>query len=280
MQTENAAQQMQQKTIALIGGGNMAQAIVFGLLKQSYPADKILVSDPNAHKLALFAQQGVQITQDNRHAAQQAEVLLLAVKPQAMAEVCQGLQSVDFSQKLLISIAAGIEIQRLQQLLPSAQQIVRVMPNTPALVGQGMSGLFASAQVSPANRQFAEQLLNAVGKSLWLENEQQMHAVTAASGSSPAYFFLLLETMQEALVKMGLAPEMARELVVQSMLGAATIAQQNPQTELAQLRQNVTSKGGTTAAAIAVFEQQNLAQTVELALQACAARSEQMGKLF
>lgn len=271
-----AGQIMQQRTITFIGGGNMAQAIILGLLKQGYPAALLGVSDPSAEKRAYFADLGLRTYTDNLSAVAEAEVVLLAVKPQVLAEVCAPFAALDFSQKLLISIAAGINTARLAQLIPSAQAIVRVMPNTPALVGEGMAGLFAAPQTAQPDRDFAAELLSAVGDILWVKDEAQMHAVTAASGSSPAYFFLFLEAMQHSLIEQGLTAEEARHLVQQAMFGSAKMVLENPQLDLATLRQNVTSKGGTTAAALAVFEQQQFQQTVQQAMAACIARSQEM----
>lgn len=271
---------MQHKLIAFIGGGNMAQAIVFGLLKQAYPADKIIVCDPNEEKRALFAQKGVSTSTDNVAAVGQAEVVLLAVKPQVLADVCAPLSAVDFSDKLLISIAAGISVARLIALLPTAHAVVRVMPNTPALVGEGMAGLFAAKNTSENDRTLAQDLLSAVGKTLWVASEEQMHAVTAASGSSPAYFFQFLEAMQQGLIDMGLSANNARELVQQAMLGSAKMVLENPQVDLSTLRQNVTSKGGTTAAALNVLDQHQFNDIVQQAMQACVARSKEMETLF
>ena len=271
---------MQHKLIAFIGGGNMAQAIVFGLLKQAYPADKIIVCDPNEEKRDLFAQKGVRTSTDNVAAVAQAEVVLLAVKPQVLADVCAPLSAVDFSDKLLISIAAGISVARLIALLPTAHAVVRVMPNTPALVGEGMAGLFAAQNTSENDRTLAQDLLSAVGKTLWVASEEQMHAVTAASGSSPAYFFQFLEAMQQGLIDMGLSANNARELVQQAMLGSAKMVLENPQVDLSILRQNVTSKGGTTAAALNVLDQHQFNDIVQQAMQACVARSKEMETLF
>ena len=271
---------MQHKLIAFIGGGNMAQAIVFGLLKQAYPADKIIVCDPNEEKRALFAQKGVHTSTDNVAAVGQAEVVLLAVKPQVLADVCAPLSAVDFSDKLLISIAAGISVARLIALLPTAHAVVRVMPNTPALVGEGMAGLFAAKNTSENDRTLAQDLLSAVGKTLWVASEEHMHAVTAASGSSPAYFFQFLEAMQQGLIDMGLSANNARELVQQAMLGSAKMVVENPQLDLSTLRQNVTSKGGTTAAALNVLNQHQFNDIVQQAMQACVARSKEMETLF
>ena len=154
------------------------------------------------------------------------------------------------------------------------------MPNTPALVGEGMAGLFAAKNTSENDRTFAQDLLAAVGKTLWVDSEEQMHAVTAASGSSPAYFFQFLEAMQQGLIEMGLSAENARELVQQAMLGSAKMVVENPQVDLATLRQNVTSKGGTTAAALNVFNQRQFNDIVQQAMQACVARSKEMETLF
>ncbi|WP_386697324.1 pyrroline-5-carboxylate reductase [Lonepinella sp. MS14436] len=271
---------MQQKSICFIGGGNMAQAIVFGLLKTGYPANLITVCDPNEDKRALFTERKVSVATDNQTAVRQSEVIVLAVKPQVASEVCAALSAVDFSEKLVISIMAAISIKKITALLPTAQHIVRVMPNTPALVSQGMSGLFARVNVAIEFKQFAESLLQAVGKTCWVEDENDMHSVTAASGSSPAYFFLFMEAMQQALLKMGLSASQARLLVQQSALGAANMVVENPTVELATLRQNVTSKGGTTAAALNVFNEKQLAQIVEQAMQACVERSKEMERLF
>ena len=271
---------MQHKFITFVGGGNMAQAIVFGLLKRGYPAGNITVCDPNEEKQRLFAQKGVQVATDNVVAVSSAQVVLLAVKPQVLAEVCVPLSAVDFSDKFVISIAAGISLTRLTALLPTATSIVRVMPNTPALVGEGMAGLFAAKNTSENDRTFAQDLLSAVGKTLWVASEDHMHAVTAASGSSPAYFFQFLEAMQQGLIEMGLSAENARELVQQAMLGSAKMVVENPQVDLATLRQNVTSKGGTTAAALNVFNQRQFNDIVQQAMRACVARSKEMETLF
>jgi len=205
------------------------------------------------------------------------DVLVLAVKPQDMQAACQGVQT---NGALVLSVAAGLSIATLSRYLGGTRRIVRVMPNTPALVGEGMAGLFAAKNTSENDRTFAQELLTAVGKILWVDSEEQMHAVTAASGSSPAYFFQFLEAMQQGLIEMGLSAENARELVQQAMLGSAKMVVENPQVDLATLRQNVTSKGGTTAAALNVFNQRQFNDIVQQAMQACVARSKEMETLF
>ncbi|TNH07184.1 pyrroline-5-carboxylate reductase [Testudinibacter sp. TR-2022] len=271
---------MQQKLIAFIGAGNMTRAIILGLLRSGYPAQKIIATNPSNGKLAALAELGVQTSHNNRFAVEQADVVVLAVKPQLMATACADFAGQDLSQKLLISIAAGISVKRLNALLPSATAIVRVMPNTPSLLSVGMAGLFANAKCGADDRTFAADLMRAVGEICWLQQESEINSVIAASGSSPAYFFLFLEAMQQQAINMGLAPATARQLSQQAMLGAAQMAIENPQLELATLREQVTSKGGTTAAALQVFAQHQLQQIVAEAMQAAVARAEEMESLF
>jgi len=271
---------MQHKLIAFISGGNMAQAIVFGVLKSGYPAWQIIVCDPNEERRAVFAEKGIRVSVDNIAAVQEAEVVLLAVKPQVITEVCAPLSALDFYDKLVISIAAAISIEKLTALLPSAYNIIRVMPNTPALVSEGMAGLFAKETVPVGLKIFAQELMGAVGKTCWVENEAEMHSVTATSGSAPAYFFLFMEAMQKAAMEIGLNEETSRLLVQQSALGAAQMAVENPQFSFATLRENVTSKGGTTEAALNVFYTQELENMVKQAMQACVERSKKMETLF
>ncbi|MFC0308789.1 pyrroline-5-carboxylate reductase [Gallibacterium trehalosifermentans] len=271
---------MQQKKIAFIGGGNMASAIVFGLLAKGYVAENIRVCEHNPDKHHAFNERGVFTTLSATEAIPYADVILLAVKPQNMEEACQAFAHLDLSNKWIISIAAGISVSALQRFLPTATQFVRVMPNTPALISKGMSGLFATSSVTPEFKRYASDLFAAVGQVCWVENEADINTIIAASGSSPAYFFLFMESMQKALLEMGLTEQQARLLVQQSALGAAEMVIANPQTELEILRQQVTSKGGTTAAAINVFQQQNLEATVKQAMQAAIERAEEMEKLF
>ncbi|MDH3001664.1 pyrroline-5-carboxylate reductase [Chelonobacter oris] len=271
---------MQHKLIAFIGAGNMTQAIIHGLLNSGYPAGNIVASNPSPAKLERLAAWGVRTTHDNRAAAESAEMVVLAVKPQLMATACADIADLDFSRKLLLSIAAGISVQRLTQLLPSAVAVIRVMPNTPSLLSAGMAGLFANAACGQADRTFAADLMQAVGQICWLEQESDINTVIAASGSSPAYFFLFLEAMQQQIIKMGLDSRTARELIQQAMAGAAKMVIDNPQTDLSTLREQVTSKGGTTAAAIDVFQQHNLNEIIAKAMQAAVARAQEMETLF
>ncbi len=274
--------QMQQRKIAFIGAGNMAQAIIAGLVNGGYPAQHISVCAPSGkNRDALAAQYGVISSADNVRCAQEADVIVLAVKPQMMATVCEPLrEQVNFSGKLVLSIAAGINIARFQALLGEPLNIVRIMPNTPSLVGKGMSGMYAPASVNQADKDFTAQLMQSVGKICWVDSESGINGVIAAAGSAPAYFFLFMEAMQQEAIRQGFSQETARLLVQQAASGAAALVETNPDTPLSTLRENVTSKGGTTAEALRVFNEQQLTQTVAEAMQAAIARAQEMETLF
>jgi pyrroline-5-carboxylate reductase len=272
---------MENRKIAFIGAGNMARSIIAGLVASGFDAGSITATDPNQDQRDLLSQlYGINTSGDNLAAANDADVVVLAVKPQIMELVCGGLVEADFSDKLVISIAAGISHSRLNQLLETELKLVRVMPNTPALVGKGMSGLYASSAVAQAERDFAGELMQAVGEVCWVEQESGINSVIAAAGSAPAYFFLFMEAMQQEAIAQGFDKETARLLVQQSALGAAEMVAGNPDTELSTLREQVTSKGGTTAEALRVFNENKLPEIVAKAMQAAVARAEEMEKLF
>lgn len=263
--------------LAFIGTGNMAYAIIKGLLASGYPASKMLACNKsNLVRRAELQAVGIATNFTNFEAVEQADVIILAVKPQMMAEVCAEFSNVDFSNKWVISVAAGISVSRLESLLPSAKNIIRTMPNTPSLIGEGLTGIFAKNSVNPTACQFAENLLSAIGKCYWVENEEKLNHIIAITGSSPAYFFRFMEAMQQSAVAMGFSEQDARFLVQSAALGAAKLVEANPDTSLATLRENVTSKGGTTAQALAVFEQHQLAETVDKAMWAAIHRAEEM----
>ncbi|AWW33380.1 pyrroline-5-carboxylate reductase [Mannheimia varigena] len=270
---------MNSKKLAFIGTGNMAFAIIQGLLKSGYPASQIIAC--NKSNLARREElQAVGITTHfaNRETVEQSEVVVLAVKPQMMAEVCAEFADIDFSAKWVISVAAGISVQRLEELLPTAKNIIRTMPNTPSLIGEGMTGLFAKKSVNSTACEFAQTLMSAVGKCYWVEREEQINHIIAITGSSPAYFFRFMEAMQQSAMQMGFSEQDARLLVQSAALGAAKLVEANPTIPLSTLRENVTSKGGTTAKALEVFEQANLADTVDKAMWAAIYRAEEMEK--
>lgn len=269
---------MNQPTIGFIGAGNMAASLIGGLVARGYVAQQLCAADPNSANLqALTAQHGIHACANNAEAAARAEILVLAVKPQVMQAVLTDLAPAIHSKHLIISIAAGISIASIEQWLGGTPAIVRCMPNTPALVQQGASGLIANAHVNTTQREQAAAILQAVGIALWLDNEAQIDAVTAVSGSGPAYFFLLMEAMIAAGEKLGLSTETSRALTLQTALGAAQMACSS-EFDPAELRRRVTSPGGTTERAIAYFEQQNLREIVEGALRAASARSLELSQ--
>ncbi len=273
---------MQAQTIAFIGAGNMSRAIISGLVQQGYDPKAIMASNPSAGKLQDLASEfSIQTTQDNNEAIAFADNIVLAVKPQLMAEVCAGFdKDLALAEKLYISVAAGIKVERLQEMLGFAAALVRTMPNTPCALGKGMTGLFASPQVNGQQKAFAQNLLAHTGETLWVDNEAMIDAVIAAAGSSPAYFFLFLEAMQAKAEELGFDKNDARLLVQQAMLGAAEMVCHNPGLELSQLRAQVTSKGGTTAKAIEHFHDQGLSEIVAGAMQAAVGRADEMSQQF
>jgi pyrroline-5-carboxylate reductase len=273
--------QTQHPQLAFIGGGNMARALIGGLLKQGWPRTAIVVSEPApASREALAGELGVRVEADNDTAASGAQVVLLAVKPQVMSAVCAQLApTVQRNAPLVISIAAGITVASLRTGLGTAPRIARCMPNTPALIGEGITGLYADADVPVGERALIEKLLGAVGSTVWIEDESLMDAVTAVSGSGPAYFFALMEGLIAAAHMQGLPIEVARQLVLKTAAGAASLALASADPpEL--LRQHVTSPGGTTAAGLAVFEQRGLHEAAVAAVAAATERGAELSRTF
>lgn len=267
---------MTQQHIGFIGAGNMATSLVGGLVGRGVAPADIWMSDPSDDRLEQMARQhGVRLTTDNAEVAAHADVLVLAVKPQVMQAVCKGLrQALGARRPLIVSIAAGITVANLRQWL-GALPVVRCMPNTPALVQAGTTGLYAAPDVSTDQKNVAGEILASVGLTLWFDQEADLDAVTAVSGSGPAYFFLMMESMIAAGEKLGLSHEAARQLVLQTALGAAQLAiasEAGPDI----LRQQVTSPGGTTAAALARFEQGGFRELVDEALAAACRRAREL----
>jgi pyrroline-5-carboxylate reductase len=268
---------MSKTRIAFIGAGNMAASLIGGLRAKGLDATQIRASDPGAETRArVNAEHGIEVFADNAEAIQGADVVVLAVKPQAMKAVCEAVRPSLKPNQLVVSIAAGITCASMNNWLGD-QPIVRCMPNTPALLRQGVSGLFATEQVTAEQREQAQELLSAVGIALWLNEEQQLDAVTAVSGSGPAYFFLLIEAMTAAGVKLGLPAEIAAQLTLQTALGAAHMAVASD-VDAAELRRRVTSPAGTTEAAIKSFQAGGFEALVEQALGAAAHRSAEMAE--
>lgn len=270
---------MKTKNIGFIGGGNMASSLISGLIASGHAPSQIWVSDVNQDALQTLASTlNVNISGDNNEVINEVDVVVLAVKPQVLRSVAESSAALlQTKNTLVVSIAAGISQLSLSQWLGEKIAIVRCMPNTPALVLTGATALHANSNVSNEQRDLAENILRAVGISLWVDNESELDAVTAVSGSGPAYYFLLMETMESAAIEMGLSKETARLLIQQTALGAAKIALESSESPQ-QLRNRVTSPGGTTQRAIETFEQGNFAQLVSKALHAAKDRSIEMSK--
>ena len=270
--------------IGFIGGGNMARSLISGLIRQGLAPSQILVSDPGqTARSGLQETFGVTTHADNLAVANAVDLLVLAVKPQVMQPVCEAIGAALKTRcPLIISIAAGIPASAIGNWLgESASQalaIVRCMPNTPAMIGAGASGLFATPSTTPDQRQAAEQLLATAGLVVWVDTEAAIDAVTAISGSGPAYFFLLIEALEKAGITLGLPAETARLLAVETAYGAGAYARQSPD-DPTTLRTKVTSPGGTTEAALAVFNNHNFTALVETAAQAAAERAQALAKI-
>ncbi|MDF1763356.1 MAG: pyrroline-5-carboxylate reductase [Oleibacter sp.] len=265
--------------IAFIGGGNMATSIIGGLLQQGdISASAIHVADPGAEQRArLQAQYGVLTYESNLDAVAQASVLILAVKPQMMKTVLTPLHAtLETRQPMLISVAAGIDLATLKTW-SGCHAVVRCMPNTPALIGKGATGLFASDAVSLEQRNLADQLLAATGITVWVQSDAEIDAVTALSGSGPAYYFLMMEAMIAAGVELGLNQEIATRLTLQTALGAGEMAS-SADVDPAELRHRVTSPGGTTEQAILSFEKAKMHDIVAAAMQAAARRASELSE--
>lgn len=273
---------MKSLPIGFIGGGNMARSLVGGLIADGYAPDHIHVADPDAaHTKALHSDFGVRIAASNQSVVDHCAIVMFAVKPQIMQAVATALVVPRGTQRLYISIAAGIRSADLDRWLGGGQAIVRTMPNTPALVQSGATALYANAQVSDTQRDTAESILRAVGLTLWLEDEALMDAVTALSGSGPAYFFLVMEALEAGGRQLGLPAETARLLTLQTAFGAAKMALESAE-DSATLRQRVTSPGGTTERALDILRAGKLPELFAKALGAARDRAaelaDQLGK--
>lgn len=269
--------------ICFIGGGNMATSLIGGLIAKGHPADSITVSDPNESQRAQLEQTfAIHTFADCKDAVIDADIVVLAVKPQVMKDVALSVASAvmeNSKQPLFVSIAAGINLFSLESWLGKEQAIVRCMPNTPSLIQLGASGLFANEQTSIVQKNLAETVLKAAGIVQWVQSENEIDAVTAVSGSGPAYYFLLMEAMIDAGVELGLSRESASELTIQTAIGAAQMAKESD-VDVAELRRRVTSPAGTTEQAINAFEDANLRGIVKVALNAANRRSGELAVLL
>ena len=262
--------------IGFIGGGNMARSLIGGLVRAGYPTEALYVADPNdAIRSALAADFGINTSSDNRQIVAASDVVVLAVKPQVLKEVASSIKGSQREHQLFLTVAAGIRTTSLASWLGSNTPIVRAMPNTPALVQSGATGLFANPRVSEAQRDLAESIMRAAGLVQWIDDEALMDAVTALSGSGPAYLFLVMEAMEKAGQDLGLPAETARLLTLQTAFGAAKLALEIEE-DPAVLRQNVTSPGGTTERAIQVLQQEGLEALFNKALHAARDRAQEL----
>lgn len=272
---------MSAPVIAIIGAGHMGASLIGGLVNNHHPCEKLWVSDPSQEKITQIQSQfSIHTTTDNTKAVQAADVIIFAVKPQLVGEIAKELaEPIHIHKPLVISVAAGIRVDSIQSWLGGQVAIVRAMPNTPALIGCGATGLYANAYVSHAEREMAESILRAVGMVVWLDKEKLMDVVTALSGSGPAYFFLVMEALQEAAEAQGLNADTAQLLTMQTALGAARMAFESG-TPLSTLREQVTSKGGTTEKALGVLEENHIRALFKKALVAAEQRSEELAELL
>ena len=264
--------------IAFIGGGNMASALIGGLRRQGLPADHLHVVEPFAPtRQQLLEAHGVQALETPDASLSQAQLVVWAVKPQVFKEAAE--QSAGFTPRALhLSVAAGILTDSIAAWLHT-ERVVRAMPNTPALIGQGQTGLYARAAVSHEDRQVIEQVMAGTGQHLWVAQESLLDAVTAISGSGPAYVFYFIEAMSRAAERMGLTPEQARQLSIGTFCGAAELARRSSDAP-AILRERVTSKGGTTYAALTAMESSGVAEHFEQAMEAARLRAAELGEAF
>jgi pyrroline-5-carboxylate reductase len=267
-----------QATIVFIGGGNMAQALIGGLLAGGWPKEQLLVVEPYAPTRADLVQRfSIEARESAADMLAGANVVVLAVKPQVMQEVCAALKP-QWPDALVISVAAGIRAGDLARWL-GTERIVRTMPNMPALVHAGITGLAALPGTGGADRALADRILKAVGTTLWVEDEDKLDGVTALSGSGPAYVFHFLEAMQEAAAQLGFTPEQGRELAITTFTGASKLAAQSSESA-ATLRERVTSKGGTTHAALTRMAEGRVKENIVAGVLAAAARGKAMGDEF
>lgn len=272
---------MQQANITFIGCGNMGASLIGGLIANGYDKQRIRAADVSTEQRAKIEQAfGIQTFANNQEAISGTDVIVLAVKPQVLLETLISLSSaIDQQGSLIISIAAGIALSSMTQVLGRNSAIVRVMPNTPALIGSGASGLYANDNVSEEQKKLTETILDAVGISVWVEREELIDVVTAVSGSGPAYYFLFMEAMEKYALEMGLNQQQAKTLVLQTALGASRMANESDE-GTGSLRERVTSPGGTTEAALNILNENGFEDLIKQALFAAKQRAEEMADQF
>jgi pyrroline-5-carboxylate reductase len=264
--------------VGLIGGGNMGRAIAGGLLRGGMHATNLMIAEPQPEQCDLLRKElyGIMVTEENEAVAAAAETLLFAVKPQILKPVCENLaEVVQQSRPLIMSIAAGPKIEDIDQWLGGGLSVVRVMPNQPALIDQGISALFANERTEQSGRDMAEKIMAAVGQVVWLDSESKMDAVTAVSGTGPSYFYLLIDCMIEAGIKAGIDPETARTLAVETARGATSLAAAETES-MSSLIERVRSPGGTTTAAFELLDAADVRGIFAAAIDAAERRAAEL----
>ncbi|MFN3235227.1 MAG: pyrroline-5-carboxylate reductase [Gammaproteobacteria bacterium] len=272
---------MEHPNIAFIGAGNLGTSLIAGLIKDEYPVDKIWVADPTQERVDYMKEAfGVHACLDNAEVMQHAKVVVFCIKPQHFKTAAEQVsESVQTNNALVISVAAGIRIEDISKWLNGHDNIVRTMPNTPALIGCGAIGMVAERRVTEAQRNLAESILRAVGLTVWFDDEEKLDVVTALSGSGPAYFFYVIESLQNAAIKLGLPEKEAKLLALQTAFGAGRMALESEE-DISTLRKNVTSPGGTTEQALKVLDEKNMRDIWEKAMEAAAQRSRELADSF
>jgi pyrroline-5-carboxylate reductase len=272
---------MENCTIAFIGCGNMSRSLIGGLIANGIKPEQLLAADPdNDQRDSIAKQFEISALANNNDAIAKADVILLAVKPQVMHSVVGGIaNTIKGTSKLIISIAAGVTLDSISEWLGEPSAVIRVMPNTPALIQAGAAALFANEHTSETQKNTAEAMIRSVGTAIWLNTEEQMDAVTALSGSGPAYFFYFMEAMEKAAIEMGLSEEHARLLTIETAVGASKMALLSS-SDPAALRKQVTSPGGTTEQALNTFMQGNMDELVQKAMEAARQRSIELSQSF
>lgn len=265
--------------IGFIGAGNMTSAIIEGLVSSGIPGNQVIASNPSRGKLEQLKDScKIQTTTNNEVVVEKSDIVILAIKPQKLPQVCEKLSHLDLTDKLVISIAAGITIDKILELLKQPIAIIRAMPNTPATVSAAATGMYANSLTSQQQKQSSEAIFSSIGITEWVDNESLIDVVTAIAGSAPAYIFQFIDSMVQQAIKEGMPEESARNLATQAFLGSAMLAQYKPEESLENLRIAVTSPGGTTAAALSSFDNNNFSNIIQEAVAAAAARGRELGE--
>ena len=269
---------MSSKSIAIIGSGNMGGCIISGLIKNDYPKENIWIADPSAEKLNIFSE--VNTTTSNKEAANNSKIIILAVKPTVLPLILREIaDEVRENNSLVISVAAGVTTKIINNIIGEKNSIIRAMPNTPAMLGCGATALFAGENVKNNEKDTAESIFRTVGATVWINEENQMDAVTALSGSGPAYFFLIMEAMQDAGIKLGLSAETAKLLTIETAFGAGRMALES-NSNLKELREQVTSPKGTTERAINSLESANIREIFADAIKDAETRAKEITNML